>query len=109
MAETKTESKPKRKKGAKAVAKEYFEAVAAQNVDKMMSMWEPGGKGSIYGMVELEVPGTYSAWFQNLFNAFPGFAFDTLDIVSEWNRLLVAVDRLHERLESAERGVRNAE
>ena len=57
MAETKTESKPKRKKGAKAVAKEYFEAVAAQNVDKMMSMWEPGGRGSIYGMVELEAPG----------------------------------------------------
>ena len=67
MAETKTESKPKRKKGAKAVAKEYFEAVAAQNVDKMMSMWEPGGRGSIYGMAELEVPGTYSAWFRNLF------------------------------------------
>jgi hypothetical protein len=35
--------------------------------------------------------------------------FDTLDIVCEWNRLLVAIDRLHERLESAERGVRNAE
>lgn len=35
--------------------------------------------------------------------------FDTLDIVSEWNRLLVAIDRLHERLESAERGVRSAE
>ena len=82
MAETKTESKPKRKKGAKAVAKEYFEAVAAQNVDKMMSMWEPGGRGSIYGMVELEVPGTYSAWFRNLFNAFPDFEFETLDIVA---------------------------
>ena len=35
--------------------------------------------------------------------------FDTLDIVSEWNRLLVAIDRLHERLASSERGVRNAE
>lgn len=35
--------------------------------------------------------------------------FDTLDIVSEWNRLLVAIDRLHERLESADGGVRNAE
>jgi hypothetical protein len=35
--------------------------------------------------------------------------FDTLDIVSEWNRLLVAIDRLHERLESAERGVQSTE
>jgi hypothetical protein len=36
--------------------------------------------------------------------------FDTLDIVGEWNRLLVAIDRIHERLEgNAECGVRNAE
>ena len=28
--------------------------------------------------------------------------FDTLEIVSEWNQLLVAIDRLHERLDSAE-------
>jgi len=26
-------------------------------------------------------------------------SFDTLDIVSEWNQLLIAIDRLHERLE----------
>src|SRR5436190_626166 len=32
--------------------------------------------------------------------------FDTLDVVSEWNQLLVALDRL---ANSAERGVRNAE
>ena len=36
--------------------------------------------------------------------------FETLDIVSEWNQLLVALDRLQERLEeNAECGVRNAE
>src|SRR5262245_2683965 len=28
--------------------------------------------------------------------------FDTLDIVSEWNQLLVAIDRLHERLANPE-------
>jgi predicted ester cyclase len=82
VAEAKTETKPKRKKGAKTVAKEYFEAIEVQDVDRMMSMWEPGGKDSIYGMVELEVPGTYSAWFRNLFNAFPDFRFETLDIVA---------------------------
>ena len=89
MAEAKTETKPKRKKGAKTVAKEFFEAVAAQDVDKMMSMWEPGGKGSIYGMVELEVPGTYGAWFRNLFNAFPDFEFETLDIVAAGDQAAV--------------------
>ena len=38
MAEAKTETKPKRKKGAKTVAKEFFEAVAAQDVDKTMTI-----------------------------------------------------------------------
>jgi hypothetical protein len=28
-------------------------------------------------------------------------AYDTLDIVTEWNHLLVAIDRLQERLEAA--------
>lgn len=35
--------------------------------------------------------------------------FDTLEIVSEWNQLLVAIDRLHERLGHAECGAGNAE
>ena len=35
--------------------------------------------------------------------------FDTFDIVHEWNQLLVAIDRIQDRLESAECGVRNAE
>jgi hypothetical protein len=28
--------------------------------------------------------------------------YDTLEIVSEWNQLLVAIDRIHERLERVE-------
>jgi hypothetical protein len=35
--------------------------------------------------------------------------FDTLDIVGEWNQLLIAIDRLHEQLDSSECGTRNAE
>lgn len=35
--------------------------------------------------------------------------FDTLDIVSEWNQLLVAIDRIHERIATAECGARSAE
>lgn len=35
--------------------------------------------------------------------------FDTLDIVGEWNQLLVAIDRIHERLDNSECETRNAE
>jgi predicted ester cyclase len=87
--ETSTQTKSKRKKGAKTIAKEYFEAVGNRDVDKMMSMWEPGGKGYIYGMVDLEVPGTYSQWFRNLFRAFPDFRFEVLDIVASGEQAAV--------------------
>ncbi|MGZ8667403.1 MAG: ester cyclase [Solirubrobacterales bacterium] len=86
---TETKTRTGRKKGAKTIAKEYFEAVANQDVDAMMSMWEPGGKGYIYGMVDLEVPGTYSAWFRNLFRAFPDFRFEVLDIVASGDQAAV--------------------
>ena len=89
MAEAKTETKPKRKKGAKTVAKEYFEAVGAQDLDKMVSMWEPGRTGRIYGMVELEAPDGYRAWFSNLFNAFPDFEFEILDLVASGEQAAV--------------------
>jgi predicted ester cyclase len=81
---TNTDAKPepKRKKGAKTIAKEYFAAIGARDIDKMISMWEPGGTGSIYGMVELEAPGPYSTWFRNLFDAFPDFEFEVLEIVA---------------------------
>src|SRR5262245_12924396 len=35
--------------------------------------------------------------------------FDTLDVVSEWNRLLVALDRITASMASAECGTRSAE
>ena len=87
--ETKPQTKKARRKGAKTIAKEYFEAVGNRDVDAMMSMWEPGGKGYIYGMVDLEVPDTYSAWFRNLFRAFPDFRFEVLDIVASGDQAAV--------------------
>ena len=52
-------------------------------------MWKPGGKGYIYGMVDLEVPGTYSEWFGKLFRAFPDFRFEVLDIVASGEQAAV--------------------
>ena len=35
--------------------------------------------------------------------------YDTLDIVTEWNQLLLALDRLQERVQQAESAVENAD
>jgi len=87
MAEAATKSK--RKKGAKTIAKEYFEAVGNRDLETMVGMWEPGGTGYIYGMVDLEVPGSYNEWFSNLFRAFPDFAFEVLDIIASGEQAAV--------------------
>lgn len=47
---------------------------------------------------------------QRGFDRADAIVFDTLDIVTEWNQLLVALDRLVEHVESnAECGLRSAE
>jgi len=72
-----------------AVARAYFEAVAARDLDAMVGFWEPGGTGEIHGLVELTAPHTHRAWFGNLFAAMPDFRFEILDIVSEGERAAV--------------------
>jgi steroid delta-isomerase-like uncharacterized protein len=71
------------------VARSYFEAVAARDLNAMESHYEPGGTGAIHGLVELTVPDTYRAWFANLFAAFPDFRFEILDVVAEGEKAAV--------------------
>jgi len=72
-----------------SVARAYFEAVAARDVDAMMEFWEPGGTGEIHGLVVLTAPHSYRAWFANLFAAVPDLRFETLDVVAEGERAAV--------------------
>lgn len=74
---------------AGAVARAHFEAVAARDLDAMTSFWEPGGVGEIHGLVALEAPHSYRAWFAGLFAAFPDFHFEILDVVGEGERAAV--------------------
>ncbi len=74
---------------AGAIARSYFEAIARQDLEAMMSYWEPGGTGEIHGLVSLTAPDTYRAWFANLFAAFPDFRFEILDVVAEGEQAAV--------------------
>jgi steroid delta-isomerase-like uncharacterized protein len=74
---------------AAAVARAYFEAIEQRDLDAMTAFYEPGGTGEIHGLVELVVPGTYRAWFGNLFRAFPDFSFEILDVMSAGEKAAV--------------------
>ena len=64
-----------------SVARGYFEAVGRRDLDAMTAFYKPGGTGEIYGLVELEVPHSYRAWFGNLFQAFPDFKLEIIEVV----------------------------
>jgi len=65
------------------VARSYFDRVTARDPDGMMEHWEPGGKGTIYGLTELTAPDSYRAWFTSMFAAFPDLDFEVIDVVTE--------------------------
>ncbi len=71
------------KTSAGSVARSYFEAISRRDLDAMVEHWAPGGSGYIHGMVNVTVPYTYRPWFQSLFDAFPDWRFEVLDLVSE--------------------------
>lgn len=70
-----------RKRGAKTVARSYFEAIAARDVEAMVEHWEPGCVDRLHGIAELRVPEGVREWFGNVFRAFPDFEMAAIDIV----------------------------
>ncbi len=71
------------------VARAYFEAVGRRDLDAMTGFYAPGGTGEIHGLVELRVPDTYRAWFGTLFEAFPDFNFEILDLMATGEKVAV--------------------
>jgi steroid delta-isomerase-like uncharacterized protein len=72
-----------------SVARSYFEAVGRRDLDAMSAFYVPGGVGEIYGLVRLEVPGSYRAWFGDLFRAFPDLEMEIVEIVAEGEKAAV--------------------
>jgi steroid delta-isomerase-like uncharacterized protein len=72
-----------------AVARAYFEAVGARDVEAMMTFWVPGGIGHIHGVAELSAPEGYRQWFGALFAAFPDYRFETISIAADDERAAV--------------------
>ncbi len=71
------------------VARAYFDAVAAQDVEAMAACWEPGSMDVLHGVEELRVPDQMQAWFRALFTAFPDFRFEVLDVMAGGEKVAV--------------------
>lgn len=71
------------------IAKRYFGALAARDVDTAVACWAPGGIDRFVGQRELVAPDGVRAYFSDLFAAFPDFAFEILELTGTEDRVAV--------------------
>lgn len=71
------------------IARRYFDAVTARDVDAMVACWAPGGVDRLTGEEDLDVPDGLRRWFGELFAAFPDFTFEVLSTTTEADRCAV--------------------
>jgi steroid delta-isomerase-like uncharacterized protein len=74
---------------AKAVAQEYFDALARHDVEAMAALWAPDGVDHVAGQGDLVGPNGVRAYFEELFGAFPDLAPTVRATVAEGDRVAV--------------------
>lgn len=75
--------------GPAKIARTYFEAVGARDVDGMVACWKPGGSENISAVGELSVPDGLRGFFTELFTAMPDARMEVLDLVAARNQAAV--------------------
>ena len=63
------------------VARGYFEAIAARDLDAALAMWAPGGVERIGGQREITAPDGVRELQNELNGAFPDLAWEVLDVI----------------------------
>jgi steroid delta-isomerase-like uncharacterized protein len=71
------------------IVREYFETLASRDATAPVRFYAPDGVGDIHGFTGPMSPEQTSAFFAEVFGAFPDFAFELLDLVAEGDRAVV--------------------
>ena len=71
------------------IAKRYFDAISAHDLDAALACWQPGAIDRFVGQQELIAPEGVRAYFSELFAAFPDFGFEILDLTTYRQRTAV--------------------
>jgi glyoxylase-like metal-dependent hydrolase (beta-lactamase superfamily II)/predicted ester cyclase len=72
-----------------SVAKAYFAALTARDVEAMLACWAPGGRERIRGMLDGTAPDDVRDFFEQLFIAVPDFALEVISITAAKERAVV--------------------
>jgi hydroxyacylglutathione hydrolase len=71
------------------IARRYFAALAAHDLDAATACWVPGSVDRMVGVQELRAPEGIREYFGALFAAFPDFSLEVLDVTTSRNRAAV--------------------
>jgi hydroxyacylglutathione hydrolase len=71
------------------VARRYFDAISAHDLDAAVACWVPGSIDNFVGQQQLIAPDGVRAYFAELFSAFPDFAFEILSTTEAEDRCAV--------------------
>jgi glyoxylase-like metal-dependent hydrolase (beta-lactamase superfamily II)/predicted ester cyclase len=71
------------------IAKRYFAALSAHDLDAAVACWAPGAVDRFVGGEEMIAPEGIRAYFTALFAAFPDFRFEILDVTGSRGRAAV--------------------
>jgi hydroxyacylglutathione hydrolase len=71
------------------IAKRYFAALSAHDLDAAVACWAPGSIDRFVGARELVAPDGIRTYFGELFAAFPDFRFEILDVTNSRGRAAV--------------------
>lgn len=71
------------------IARRYFEALDAHDLDAAVSLWREGGVDRFVGEVDLPAPQGVRDYFSALFAAFPDFRLKVIDVTTSRNRTAV--------------------
>jgi glyoxylase-like metal-dependent hydrolase (beta-lactamase superfamily II)/predicted ester cyclase len=71
------------------VARRYFDAVAARDVEAMVACWLPGALDRLHGQADFVAPDGIRSWFTELFAALPDAQFEVLETTTEDDRCAV--------------------
>jgi glyoxylase-like metal-dependent hydrolase (beta-lactamase superfamily II)/predicted ester cyclase len=81
----------KRISGSKAetVARRYFEAIGARELEAAVAMWAPGGRENVRGQVDVLAPEGVRDFIGELLDAFPDLNFEVVSTTTEGERCAV--------------------
>ncbi|MHB8235113.1 MAG: MBL fold metallo-hydrolase [Solirubrobacteraceae bacterium] len=74
---------------AESVARSYFEAIAARDLDAAVALWADGGRENVRGQVDVLAPEGVRAFLGELMDAVPDLNFEVVTMTSQDERCAV--------------------